>query len=164
MNDPEKPYGYAYRGPSTKDMLDWLDQFRHSASLFVIEDILSRNGQPGMAIVADGVIFPDNRVTICWRPGVNGGRVENWGSLQEAMRCYVDASGSGTAFTVIPVANIVHALGDALSVSGMVEVTDDAGPNGYAHGWNGCRRQIESYASKRLRTHFEPTLPRKAAT
>lgn len=164
MNDPESNSGYHYRGPTTKEMLDWMHQFRHSASPFVIEGTLSRNGQPGTAIVADGVIFPDNRVTICWRPGVNGGRVENWGSLQDAMRCYVDASNSVTAFTVIPMGNIVHALGDALSVSGMVEVTDDAGPNGYAHGWNACRRQIEHYASKRLRAHFEPTLPGKAAT
>lgn len=164
MDDMEEPSGYDYPGPNTKDMLDWLYQFRYSASPFVIEDVLSRNGQPGMAIVADGIIFPDNRVTICWRPGVNGGRVENWGSLQEAMDCYVHASDSNPTFTIIPVANIVHALGDALSVHGMVEVTDDEGPHGYAHGWNACRRQIEHYASKRLLTYFEPTLPRKEAT
>lgn len=164
MNDPEKPSGYDYRGPSAKEMLDKLHQFRHAASPFIMVRTVDHNGQSGTDIVADGVVFPDGRVTICWRPGVNGGRVENWDTLNHAMGCYSYDSNTDTAFTVIPVADIVHALGDALSVSGMVEVTDDEGPNGYAHGWNACRRQIEHYASRRLRSYFEPTLPRKAAT
>lgn len=162
MNDPEKPSGYDYPGPSAKEMLDELYQFRHAASPFIMVRAVDHNGQSGTGIVADGVVFPDGRVSIRWRPGTKGvSQTANWDSLEDAM--HIHGYDNDTTVTVIPVADIVHALGDALSVHGMVEVTDDDGPNGYAHGWNACRRQIEHYASRRLRSYFEPTLPRKAA-
>jgi hypothetical protein len=160
MNDPEKATGYHYRGPSTKDMLDWLNSFRYAASPFVMVRAVDHNGQSGTGIIADGVVFPDGRVNIRWRSGVSGvSQTESWDSLEHAMR--IHGHRGDTTVTVIPMANIVHALSDALSVNGMMEVDDDDVSTAYADGWNACRRQVESYASKCLRTHFEPTLPEK---
>lgn len=163
MNDPEKYFADGHKGPRAELMLDWLDEFRYAASPFVMVRTVDHNGQSGTGIVADGVVFPDGRVSIRWRPGAKGvSQTENWDSLEHAMR--IHGYDNDTTITVIPVSDIVAALEEALLVHGMMEVTDDPVANSYADGWNACRKQVEYYTSRRLRPHFEPTFPDEAST
>lgn len=163
MNDPEKRFGFGHHGPRKELILAWLDRFQHSASPFVMERTVDHNGQSGTGTVADGVVFPDGRVNIRWRSGVSGvSQTENWDELPHALR--IHGHRGDTFVTVIPVSDIVDALADALSVHGMMEVTDDPVGNAFADGWNACRQQVEFKVGGRLRAHFETTVAERTET
>ena len=74
MNDLENNSGAdgEYETPRVKAILDQLDQFTYGADTFVMVRTVDHNGQSGTGVVADGVIFPDGRVSMRWRSDGTG--------------------------------------------------------------------------------------------
>jgi hypothetical protein len=156
MNDPENHAEKEYDTPRVKAILDELDQFKYGADTFVMVRNVDHNGQSGTGIVADGVIFPDGRVSMRWRSdGTGANQTEHWDELHHARSRH--GHGGDTTFEVVPVSEIVDAVRFALMVPGMGEDQEDPVQAAFAAGWNACRRQVESAIDGGLHPKKWPT-------
>lgn len=156
MNDPEINSGAEQENPLARAILDQLDQFKYGADTFVMVRNVDHSGQSGTGVVADGVIFPDGRVSMRWRAdGTGANQTEHWDELEHAR--YRHGHGGDTTFEVVPVSKIVDALRFALMIPGMMEVEDDPVAEAYASGWNACRHQFKSKIDLSLHPRKWPT-------
>lgn len=150
MNDSENDEPFE---PPITMLVEWLDYFADTAMPFTVHrPPRTSAGEALGPVVADGAAFNDGPIVVrTSRLHPSGPRAtEVWDSMSQLKASYP----GDYRVVMVPERALIRGMQDALSISGMAEIDDDAGAEGFARGWNAARRQVAQKIHHRLRRYY----------